>query len=234
MGNGPFPVAARSQDGPWLSVSDLMSGLMLVFLCIAVLYLRNQAEVAKQYQQVQDELAEAMRTELSEEELNRWGAELDQTGLVVRFVRNDNQFNPGKAEVLPEFRESLREFFPQLVRVLATPGLTEHVVEVRIEGHTSSDYEQLPALQAYLANMELSQQRAVSVLRFVVSLDEVEEAWGDWLAPVLRANGLSSSQRIMDGDQEDLNRSRRVEFRIVTDAEDRMRAIVKAVGGGTQ
>lgn len=240
MAESPFPVASGSDDSEWISVSDLMSGLMLVFLCVAVLYLRKQEEVAREYQQVQVDLGQALKDELALDELRRWGAELDQSGLVIRFIDQENQFMGGEATLSPGFQATLADFFPQFVEVLGRPGLREHVVEVRIEGHTSSEYyaagRPLPPREAYLRNMDLSQRRALSVLAFVIQMPGVEQAWADWLGAVLRANGLSSSKLQMipgpDGRAaEDVVRSRRVEFRIVTDAEERMREIVESVQG---
>lgn len=241
MASGPFPRSRSAEGAEWVSVSDLMSGLMLVFLCIAVLYLRKQEEVAREYQQVQTDLAASMRAELTDEELKRWGAELEQSGLVVRFVDQENQFEGGQAVLSPGFQAILQDFFPQFVGVLGREGIRQHVVEVRIEGHTSSEFFQggrpLPAREAYLRNMALSQQRALGVLAYVIQLDGVDLAWKDWLGRVLRANGLSSSVPVVLGEPtgsmvEDVLRSRRVEFRVVTDAEDRMREIVDSVVGG--
>lgn len=239
MGSGPFP-SPRGEDGAeWVSVSDLMSGLMLVFLCVAVLYLRKQEEIAREYQQVQAELAEAMKEEFSAEELRRWGAELDQSGLVVRFVDQENQFEGGEARLSRDFQAILDEFFPQFIAVLGREGIQEHVVEVRIEGHTSPEFYRggrpLPERDAYLANMALSQDRALGVLAFVIQLDGVDAAWEGWLGRVLRANGLSSSvppdARASESPDAFTARSRRVEFRVVTDAEDRMQRIVDSVSG---
>jgi flagellar motor protein MotB len=235
VGSGPFPSPPTDEGAEWVSVSDLMSGLMLVFLCIAVLYLRKQEEIAREYQQVQTELAEAMREEFSAEELRRWGAELDQSGLVVRFVDQKNQFEGGKALLSEDFQTKLDEFFPQFIGVLGREGIREHVVEVRIEGHTSPEYKPLEGREAYLANMALSQDRALSVLAFVIQNDGMDGPWEDWLGRVLRANGLSSSvppePRPGESADDYATRSRRVEFRVVTDAEDRMQRIVESVSG---
>jgi outer membrane protein OmpA-like peptidoglycan-associated protein len=204
-----------------------------------VLYMRKQQQVAQSYQQVQNGLAASLQEELSEQELARWGAELDGSGLVIRFIDQENQFQGGDDSLSPGFQAILADFFPQFVEVLSRPGLREHVVEVRIEGHTSSEFyaggRPLPPKPAYLKNMDLSQRRALSVLSYVIGLPPVEAAWADWLGGVLRANGLSSSRLMTTSSEggstiEDVVRSRRVEFRIVTDAEDRMRQIVDSVG----
>jgi hypothetical protein len=61
---------------------------------------------------------------------------------------------------------------------------------------------------------------------------ELPESASDraWLKRYVTANGLSSSQPILDGDQnEDLARSRRVVFRVRTDAETRIEKILQTV-----
>jgi hypothetical protein len=77
--------------------------------------------------------------------------------------------------------------------------------------------------------MELSQGRTRSTLRFVLKLPEVLQDIA-WLRRNLTANGLSSSRLIFkqDGTAEDTERSKRVEFRILTDAEAKIDKILEA------
>ena len=50
----------------------------------------------------------------------------------------------------------------------------------------------------------------------------------EWLRSVLTANGLSSSKLIMQDGEEDKELSRRVEFRIRTNAEERIGEILES------
>ena len=76
--------------------------------------------------------------------------------------------------------------------------------------------------------MELSQGRTRSALRFVLKLPEVQANIG-WLRSNVTANGLSSSHLKMRPDgTEDPDRSKRVEFRILTDAEAKMEKILES------
>ena len=68
--------------------------------------------------------------------------------------------------------------------------------------------------------MELSQNRARSVLNHVYKLKT--PAQRDWLIEHLTANGLSFSQRIIENGQENYDKSCRVEFRIRTNADEKM------------
>jgi len=76
--------------------------------------------------------------------------------------------------------------------------------------------------------MELSQGRTRSTLRFVLKLPDVQKEI-DWLRSNVTANGLSSSHLILKPDgTEDIDRSRRVDFRILTDADAKIEKILEA------
>jgi outer membrane protein OmpA-like peptidoglycan-associated protein len=222
----------------WVSVSDLMSGLMLVFLAIAIFFMiqvdsdrRDLENIAVLYEQLQAGLYEQLQSEFSGD-LEHWNAEIDSTTLSVRFREPDVFFEPGEAELKEEFIVILRDFFPRYITVLTGDGYRDHIREVRIEGHTSSDWTGLTGLQAYESNMRLSQERTRTVLGFVVRLPGVTEAWDEWLKQRLTANGLSSSRPVIVGGSEDREQSRRVEFRVRTDAEEQMEAILRRIESG--
>jgi outer membrane protein OmpA-like peptidoglycan-associated protein len=105
---------------------------------------------------------------------------------------------------------------------------------VRIEGHTSTFWDNAKSpLDAYMKNMALSQARTRSTLAYVLSIEAIAPQ-RDWLIARLTANGLSSSRPIAAVSSTGLttidNRaSQRVEFRIVTNAEDRMARIAEAI-----
>ncbi|ETX05895.1 MAG: hypothetical protein ETSY2_20355 [Candidatus Entotheonella gemina] len=76
--------------------------------------------------------------------------------------------------------------------------------------------------------MELSQKRTLGVLQYVLSQrDPTVSAHLDWLREHTTANGLSFSKRIMRDEKEDREASRRVEFRVRTQAERQIRKILE-------
>ena len=129
-----------------------------------------------------------------------------------------------------EFAAILADFFPRYLSILSSERYRDEIQEVRIEGHTSSAWSQaVNSDDAYLRNMELSQARTRSTLGYVMELAQVAYA-KDWLRQHLTANGLSSSQLIVQQDgSEDADRSRRVEFVVVTDAETRLSTILQEI-----
>jgi outer membrane protein OmpA-like peptidoglycan-associated protein len=222
MASNQFP-EGEDQGDYWISISDLMSGLMVIFLFVAVAYITN---VAVTYQRLQDQLYQDLYAEFKGD-LKKWGAKIDRENLSVRFTEPRVLFDKGEAYINARFRRILRDFFPRYIKVLTQPKYKDEIAEIRIEGHTSSEWAQgVTGLDAYIANMRLSQDRTRAVLSYVMRLDRSGKH-EDWLIDHLTANGLSSSELILTKKgKEDKQRSRRVEFRVRTDAEKQIRSLV--------
>jgi outer membrane protein OmpA-like peptidoglycan-associated protein len=223
-----------ASEDHWIPLSDLMTGLMVMFLLIAVCYMvqvEADAEriktVAVAYTDTRDALYEALRKEFSPD-LPRWHAQLLKEDLTLRFSEPEILFAEGSSELKPAFKQILDDFFPRYVRILTSPKFRSVISEARIEGHTSSDWVRTRSSDdAYLHNMELSQARTRSTLLYVLALPRVRGDV-DWLRRLVTANGLSSSRPILDASgHEDAARSRRVEFKIRTDAETRIAKILE-------
>lgn len=225
---------AVSEESHWIPLSDLMTGLMVIFLLIAVSYMMQvEADAARiknvaiAYSEIKDALFEDLNREF-QKDLPRWKAQLIKNDLTIRFSEPEVLFATGSSELKPEFQLILQDFFPRYVRVLTSKKYRDAISEVRIEGHTSSDWYGVgSAGDAYFRNMELSQARTRSTLAYIMSLPADQDQLA-WLRHYVTANGLSSSRLIMDANGvEDVARSRRVEFRVRTDAETRLAKILE-------
>jgi len=218
----------------WISISDMMSGLMMIFLFIAVTYMLKVQhekdrikEIAITYNRLQGDLYADLEREFSAD-LPKWNAVIDRQSLSVRFESPDVLFEKGDDIIKPVFRLILDDFFPRYVSILTGDKYRAEIDEIRIEGHTSTEWQyDVPPDVAYLKNMELSQDRTRSVLNYVLLMPNerirIEKAW---LQRYLTANGLSSSKPILVNQSEDPVASRRVEFRVRTNAEKRIVKIV--------
>lgn len=216
----------------WVSVSDLMSGLMMVFLFISIALMRHALierdkikEVAVAYQNNQVALYEALKTEF-EPDLQRWNAEIDKETLSFEFKSPDILFGLGSSVMRTQFKDVLSDFFPRYMKVLNR--FRDSINEVRIEGHTSSQWNAgVNPEEAYFRNMELSQARTRSVLLFVQGMKATA---GDqaWIRRNVAAVGLSSSRLVLDErGKEDAERSRRVTFRVISNAETQIRRLIQ-------
>jgi len=216
----------------WIPLADLMTGLMMVFLLIAVSYMvkveaasQHIREIAILYERMKVELYDDLKKEF-EKDLPRWGAELDRDS-TIRFKEPEVLFTIGSSDLKNNFKNILDDFFPRYVHILNSGKYRDAVEEIRIEGHTSSIWSNLPLDQAYFQNMRLSQDRTRSSLLYVLALPTVRYDV-PWLRGRITANGLSSSKTIKSPDgSEDSERSQRVEFRVRTDAESRIAKIIE-------
>lgn len=115
-------------------------------------------------------------------------------------------FEFGKNNVKEEGKAFLDRFIPVYLGVLMRPEYSDYLGEIIIEGHTDSS-------GTYLANLELSQKRALAVAEYCLSMrgmsDELER-----LRSILTVKGRSFSDPIYKADgTEDAEASRRVEFK---------------------
>jgi outer membrane protein OmpA-like peptidoglycan-associated protein len=220
-----------NEDEQWITISDLMAGLMIIFLFIAITYIRpvqderdTIREIAVTFQEAEENLYEALWQEFSDD-LPKWGAELDRDTLSVRFKAPEVLFDAAQTTLKERFKYILEDFFPRYIAVLS--NFREHIAEVRIEGHTSSEWsERSSADEAYFKNMRLSQGRTREVLAYSLLLPNIAP-FKSWLIQKLTANGLSSSQIIVDTGVENKSLSRRVEFRVRTNAKQQMVRILE-------
>ncbi|MGO4124644.1 flagellar motor protein MotB [Inquilinus sp. YAF38] len=170
-------------------------------------------------------IGQALKGEFGKD-LSRWNAEIDDDGSVFRFLAPDVLFDQGRASLTPAFKGTLADFCPRFLHLLNDRRDT--IAEIRIEGHTSSEWRQsTPAREAYFLNMGLSQERTRSVLEYCLGLGDVAPV-ESWARHTLVAVGMSSSRPVLDGSgAEEPDRSRRVEFRVVSDAESRIGEIAQ-------
>ena len=208
---------ATGEDEQWAPISDLMAALMLIFMFIAILFVRTIVQSEEIYHAECDKIVRSVKAEF-DDDFQRWEVDFLED-LTIRFRNPDILFESGETDVGPRFQTILASFFPRYLAIVQSHSQTDDVREIRIEGHTSSTWvdAQSPA-DAYFKNMALSQGRTRSVLQFVMGLPALPPDSREWARPLITANGLSSSKLIFLEGREDAKRSRRVEFRLITAA----------------
>lgn len=206
----------------------MMSGLMLIFLFIAIGFMIEvesekvqMEEVAKSYRDDKVDLNEAIYEEF-ENDLEKWQAEVTKDNRVV-FYSPNILFEVSKSELKDEFKTVLDDFFPRLLKVITVDNFQDEIIELRVEGHTSDVWGTLSSPEKiYLNNMKLSQERAFAVLSYCYSLENEEvKKQSKWLESHLRANGMAFA-RLKEKDK-----ARRVEFAVQLKSEDKLYEILK-------
>lgn len=212
----------QSNQSYWIPLADLMTGLMMVFMLLTAAFMLRVEQtttlVVKEYEMTKQDMQLALQKEFSKD-LKQWNAEV-LGDMTIRFNDPSVLFATGSSELRPRFKQVLGEFFPRYVTLLNSGQFKNAVKEIRIEGHTSSFWGgAIDEKQAYFKNMELSQARTRSALEYLLSLPKVQSN-EKWLVQHMTANGLSSSHPLSSDGAEAANQ--RVEFRIVTNASEKM------------
>jgi outer membrane protein OmpA-like peptidoglycan-associated protein len=225
-------MGTKDNNGFWLSISDLMSGLMVIFLFISVAYMREIKEVINSVIHITEEfvgIEQSLYEKLMEEfkyDLIDWNAEINKETISFIFKEPEVLFEKGEFKLKPKFIEILKDFFPRYVYILHGNEFKDAITSIRIEGHTSSEWKpDTPERDAYIFNLWLSQMRSSSVLEFVLS-KHLNGSF-QWVRDRLQAVGHSSSKLKYDSQGiEDRDLSRRVEFRVVTNDKERLLELV--------
>ena len=206
---------------------------MVIFLFLAIAYMikvQKQYEafvyLRKEYIEAQEAIAKELETEF-ENDLKVWDAEIDKKTLAIIFLEPDVMFDKNEARIKPKFKEILKDFFPRYIDALTSTSHVKHIAKVRIEGHSSPEWKvNTPPKRAFQLNMDLSQRRASSVLTYV--LDRINGKNYEWVKDHVLAVGYSSSETVFDYKQNAIDKeaSRRVEFRVVMNAQQLLYEII--------
>ena len=183
--------------------------------------------------EVRRELQESIKQNFSAEEIKRYNLDQENNVGAASFDKGDGRFLVGSSELTPEFRATLQVFLPKYIKSISDiyEKDPDKIKEIRIEGHTSTEWfannngQLVTANDAYIKNMELSQNRTRAIIQFALSLPELVP-YHSLIKEKLTANGLSSSQIIKKEDgSEDFDASRRIEFKVVVNDEATVKAI---------
>ncbi|OUV31214.1 MAG: hypothetical protein CBC60_01280 [Betaproteobacteria bacterium TMED100] len=223
---------SESSNSHWIPLSDLMMGLMMVFLLLATMYMLRVEQtttlIVKEYETTRNNLHRALQKEF-EQNFKEWDAEL-LGDMTIRFKNPEVLFATGSDKLKTKFKEILNDFTPRYIKILTGDQFKDSIKEIRIEGHTSTFWKNSSSsLDGYFKNMTLSQARTRTTLEFIFLLPETVEN-EEWLKTRLTANGLSSSRPIKNKNLKiDEEASQRVEFRIVTNADEKLETIAKSI-----
>ena len=123
-------------------------------------------------------------------------------------------FETGKSAIKEEGQELLSRFIPVYLDVLLRDKYADYLGEIIIEGHTDSS-------GSYETNLKLSQDRALQVALYCLSMPSLTRTQKLKLQQILTAKGRSYSDLVYGPDGlEDPDASRRVEFKFsLKDAE---------------
>ncbi|MEG2701397.1 MAG: OmpA family protein, partial [Clostridia bacterium] len=179
-------------------------------LADATILLGTQQQAMNPHQQKLDDLV-GVRTEIIRDLSDAFAnaslkASVDKnTGDIM--LESAVFFDVGKNNIKDSGKALLEQFIPVYLGVLLRDEYANYLGEIIIEGHTDTQ-------GTYLRNLELSQERALSVAGYCLQMNSLTASQLEMLRSILTAKGRSYSDPIYASDGAiDMDASRRVEFK---------------------
>lgn len=220
----------QSENPYWMSFSDMMSGMLIIFIliCIALLYTLSQLE--KTVMENIDDLRESTRVRsviLREirDRLNELGiaVEITDNDSVLRIPESSFHFKTGSYTITPELQPAAEKIGQVLYTTISQDRRWEYLDTVFVEGHTDSR----DAPEYRKGNWELSAMRAISLWEFWISQPEYGEAMKNLKSRegdsgktryLFSVSGYAATRRVDEEEatEEGLRRNRRIDIRFTT------------------
>ena len=129
-------------------------------------------------------------------------------------------FAVGKSTLKDEAKVELKKAFEEYIGTLVSDeNIKPHLDKIIIEGHTDSD-------GGYIYNLKLSQDRALAVMEYLLTLDFSKK---HNIKPLMIASGRAYLDAISKNGVEDKEASRRIEIKFRLKNEDAMHEIEKVL-----
>ena len=193
----------------WVTMTDLMMGLMMVFIVLFIQSVLTASSDAIATNQAQQEVVQEIEEVMKE---NNIDATVEPNGSVK--ISDLELFNVNSAELSPKGKAYLDKFVPMYFDLLySNEVLAKNIENIIIQGHTDSQTFKNAKTQndQYLLNMDLSMRRAYTVSRYALNTN-FDKKNADKIRKCLIVEGRGSSNPVLVNGKEDLNKSRRVEL----------------------
>jgi chemotaxis protein MotB len=240
-------VEVESWSDYWMTYSDLMANLLMVFaliICVSMLMAARErrefiSKVEEQGRELQDKANEIDRVargaaerlgirrqiiEQLRDRLARYDVKVDQdTGAIL--IAAAVLFEQNQAIVTAEGAEVLRLVMDAYTSILlGDEKFRAHLSRIIIEGHTNDD-------GGYVYNLDLSQRRAFSVMTNILA-EYADSRYAESLQRFMVASGRSLVDLIrLDTGDVDKVRSRRIEIKFSLKDEDTIKELANILEG---
>ena len=204
----------------WIGVSDMMSGLMMVFLFVCVsLLVKEQTDNKKIKNKIEEveNKSKKIKSLFNKEfkrDFEKWGLKEPLLDGTIRFDSPKIMFVQGQSKIRRGFREILKDFCPRYINLMIRNFKSEDIHEIRILGHSSSEWKTRSTRERHTSNAKLSFDRAWAVHKFCYdNLKSVKQK--QWFSDKAITVGANYVHKIKNSNgQERKGSSRRVEFRV--------------------
>lgn len=196
----------------WITMTDLMTGLVLVFIVMFLFTFMQNNMPKMQENLAKENSAKTLKEALKEQNID---AGIDSNGVVK--ISNLELFEVSSYKLSDKGKSYLDKFTPAYLDALfKNEYLSKNLEKIIIQGHTDSQMfaGKYSEDEQYMKNMELSLNRAYEVANYM-SQTKYNKDLGNKLRKMVIVEGASYSTPIIVNGKEDHNKSRRVELKLV-------------------
>ena len=197
----------------WITMTDLMTGLVLVFIVMFFyVYVHNH------FHEVEQTLAQQHANNVLQETLKneKLEATIDAVSGIVK-ISDLELFELNSYELSDKGKAYLDKFAPAYFNSLfSNEYMDKNIDKIIIQGHTDSQTfaGKFSDDEQYMKNMELSLKRAYEVANYMTNTS-YNKVNGERLRKMIIVEGASFSNPVIEGEKENYAKSRRVELKIV-------------------
>lgn len=197
----------------WTTMADLLLGLAIIFMTLFVLAMTGFTQQSLEQKKQQIEISKELIENLKDANID---AQVDEMTGDIK-ISDLELFELGSYNLSPKGKVYLDKLIPIYINtIFSKKELIDEVDNIIVQGHTDSQtYSGIkdPNL-GYMKNMELSLQRANAVADYMFRTG-YDKKYSEKLREILTVEGKSYSEPILvNGKEEDYNKSRRVELRL--------------------
>ncbi|MDR1327834.1 MAG: OmpA family protein [Heliobacteriaceae bacterium] len=212
----------------WVTMSDLMLGLAIIFMTLFVLAMTGFTQESIKQKQQQIKVSQELQEQLKKNQID---AEIDKLTGDIK-ISDLELFNTGSYVLSPGGKALLNKLMPIYINtIFEKKELISGVNNIVIQGHTDSQAFSGARTKEehFVKNMDLSTKRANAVAEYMFKTN-YDKRYSDDLIRMVVVEGKSFTEPILTDGKEDLAKSRRVEMRLKVKSTD----IMQSLFGGVQ
>ena len=196
----------------WVTMSDLLLGLAIVFITLFVVAMTGFSQQALQHQKVQMEVIQKIQEQLKKSDVQ---VEVDKMTGDLK-ISDVELFELGSFVLSERGKNLLDKLAPIYINsIFADKELAGEIKYIIVEGHTDSHmFAGVSSKdEQFIRNMDLSLKRANAVADYMFKTN-YNKQYSDSFRKMLVVEGKSFNEPILTNGVEDFDKSRRVELKL--------------------
>ena len=197
----------------WITMTDLMTGLVLVFVVMFFYTYLNSNQEKVVEAMAQENATKSIQEAFVKQNID---ATVDPVSGVVK-ISDLELFELNSYDLSEKGKKYLEKFTPTYFNsIFSDEYLNKNLDKIIIQGHTDSQtyVGNYSPDEQYMKNMELSLNRAYTVANYMTNT-AYNKKNGDRLRKMIIVEGASFSNPVLVNGKEDYAKSRRVELKLV-------------------